>query len=51
MKDRKYHTVRKTNYDKLWHAVFNIYPEGYARQRESWDRVTEKEALKIAKTL
>lgn len=48
MKDTKskYYMVRKVSWDSLWHAVFKI--KGAS---DSWDRVTEKEALKISKKL
>jgi len=42
----KYNTVRKTSWDSLWHAVYTTGPG-----QEAWDRVSEDEALRIARTL
>ncbi len=39
-----YYGIRKVSWDQLWHALFRT-DDG----RESWDRVTKQEALKIAK--
>lgn len=43
---RQYHEVRKVAWDALWHAVF-LQKNG----KESWDRVSEWQALIIAKRL
>lgn len=41
----KYHTIRKTSYDTLWHACYTV--DG----RETWDRIPELEALRLAREL
>jgi len=41
----KYHTIRKTSYDTLWHAVYT------ADGKDTWDRIPEGEALRLAREL
>jgi hypothetical protein len=41
----KYHTIRKTSYDTLWHAVYTV--DG----KDTWDRIPEGEALRLAREL
>ncbi len=43
---KEYFEVRKVSWDMLWHAVYLT-----ANGIETWDRVTEEEALKISKKL
>jgi hypothetical protein len=45
MKDKKYHTVRKVAWDSMWHVMYKV------GKHETWDRVTQAEAMKIAKKL
>lgn len=42
---RRYHRVSKVSWDALWHA---FYMRG---KRETYDRVSEKQAISISKKL
>lgn len=37
---QKYYGVRKVDYDKLWHGLYEI------NGRETWDRISTAEAMK-----
>lgn len=43
---RQYHSVRKVSWDMLWHAMWKN-----AAGKETWDRVTKRQALSISKKL
>ena len=44
-------SVRKTAYDQLWHVVYRIWDGIHTNYRETYDRVSKDEALKVAETL
>lgn len=46
-----YYGVRKVKWDRLWHALYQYKQPLGEKLHETWDRVTEKTALKIAKSL
>lgn len=41
MTNKKNYEIRKVAWDRLWHVVYKI------NNRETWDRITAKEAMRI----
>lgn len=41
----KYCGIRKVDWDMLWHALYVV------NGRETWDRVTRKQAMRIEKSI
>lgn len=47
--DKNYHRIQKVSWDALWHAVY--YRTKNGKEIETWDRVTEAQAIRISKKL
>lgn len=48
--DRKYHRIQKVSWDRYWHAVYYT-KDNSGKKVETWDRVSQAQALKISKKL
>jgi hypothetical protein len=46
MTKSKYHTIRKVSWDALWHGLYTK-----SNGNRCWDRLTQAQALKEAKSL
>ena len=50
-KDHPITSVRFSTYDKLWHVYYLVKSLHTNKMRETYDRVTEKEALSVTKKI
>lgn len=44
-------SVRKVPWDQMWHVVYEIKSKSSSLKREAYDRVTQKEAIRVAETI